>query len=64
MPLSARHDDPALETLARELYALFPACVRCSEPIARYEEAEVLVHVNRLAHRGRCDVVQARRGEE
>jgi hypothetical protein len=52
MTLSARHDDPALATLARELYALFPTCVRCSRPIERFEDAAVLVHLHRLAHRG------------
>ena len=52
MPLSAHHDDPALETLARELYALFPSCIRCSRPIERFEDAAVLVHLNRLAHQG------------
>ena len=51
-PLSAHHDDPALETLARELYALFPSCVRCSRPIDRFEDAAVLVHLHRLAHHG------------
>ena len=52
MPLSARHDDLALATLARELYALFPSCVRCSRPIERFEDAAVLVHLHRLAHHG------------
>ena len=45
-----RHDDPALAMLARELYALFPACVKCSRPIERFEDAAVLVHLHRLAH--------------
>ena len=54
MTLSARRDDPALETLARELYALFPACLRCARPIERFEDAAVLVHLNRRVHRERC----------
>jgi hypothetical protein len=54
MSLSAHHDDPVLETLARELYALFPTCLRCSLPIAQIEESEVLVHRQRLVHRGAC----------
>jgi hypothetical protein len=52
MSLSAHHDDPALATLARELYALFPSCVKCSRPIDRFEDAAVLVHLHRLAHHG------------
>lgn len=50
MTLSARHDDPALATLARELFALFPACVKCSRPVERLEDAVVFVHLHRLAH--------------
>ena len=57
MPLSAHSDDPALETLRRELFALFPTCLRCDHPIARLEEADVLVHRHRLVHRLPCPPV-------
>lgn len=59
MSISAHRDDPQLETLARELFALFPVCLRCSQPIERFEDAEVLVLVHRLAHRGACAAAPA-----
>lgn len=54
MPLSGRPDDPRLEQLARDTFALFPQCHRCGRRIERFEDADVRVHVQRVVHRGAC----------
>ncbi len=54
MPFSSRYDDPILEQIARDTFALFPHCHRCGEEIARFEDADVRVHVQRVVHRGGC----------
>jgi hypothetical protein len=43
-----------LDALAREVFALFPRCVRCGERIARYEDADVRIFGRRVTHRGAC----------
>jgi hypothetical protein len=43
-----------LETLAREVYALFPRCVRCGERVACFEEADVRIFSFRVLHRADC----------
>ena len=54
MPLSGRHDDPILDQIARDTFALFPHCRRCGRVIERFEDADVRVHVLRIVHRGTC----------
>ena len=54
MDIAARRDDPAVDELARSIYALFPRCMRCGEPIACYEDADVRILTNRVVHRGAC----------
>lgn len=54
MPLSGRHDDPMLEQLARDVFAMFPQCQRCGQTVNRFEDADVRVHVQRVVHRGTC----------
>ena len=54
MDIAARAGDPAVEEMARSIYAMFPRCMRCGEPIARYEDADVRILSNRVVHRGRC----------
>jgi hypothetical protein len=54
MPISGRHDDPLLDQLARDTFALFPHCHRCGQQILRFEDADVRVHVQRVVHRGAC----------
>ena len=54
MPLSGRPDDPKLEQLARDVFAMFPHCHRCGRTIERFEDADVRVHVQRVVHRDRC----------
>ena len=54
MPLSSRHDDPILEQIARDTFALFPHCHRCGQRIARFEDADVRVHVQRVVHKAAC----------
>lgn len=54
MPLSGRPDDPMLDQIARDAFALFPACHRCGQRIERFEDADVRVHVQRIVHRGEC----------
>jgi len=52
--LSGRHDDPKLEQLARETFAMFPNCHRCGQVIARFEDADIRVHSQRVVHRSAC----------
>ena len=54
MPLSGRHDDPILEQVARDAFALFPHCHLCGGRIDRFEDADVRVHSHRVVHRGAC----------
>ena len=54
MPLSTRHNDPILEQIARDAFAMFPHCHVCGRPIERFEDADVRVHVMRVVHRGGC----------
>jgi hypothetical protein len=54
MPISGRYDDPLLEQLARDTFALFPHCRRCGARIERFEDADVRILVQRVVHRGAC----------
>ena len=54
MDIASRPDDPAIDEMARSIYALFPRCMRCGEPIARYEDADIRILSHRVVHRGRC----------
>ena len=54
MPLSGRPNDPQLEQLARDVFAMFPQCHRCGQTVPRFEDADVRVHVQRVVHRGSC----------
>jgi hypothetical protein len=33
---------------------MFPNCHRCGQTIARFEDADVRVHAQRVVHRGSC----------
>jgi hypothetical protein len=52
--LSGRANDPKLDQLARDVFAMFPNCHRCGQRIASFEEADVRVHAQRVVHRGPC----------
>lgn len=54
MDIAARPDDPAVEEMARSIFTLFPRCMRCGEPIARYEDADVRVLSHRVVHKQPC----------
>jgi hypothetical protein len=54
MDIAARRDDPAIEEMARSIYTMFPRCMRCGEPIDRYEDADVRVLSHRVVHRVPC----------
>lgn len=54
MPLSGRPDDPILEQIARDTFALFPQCHRCGARIERFEDADIRINVQRVVHRGEC----------
>ena len=41
--------------MARSIYALFPRCMRCGEPIACYEDADVRILSHRVVHREVCE---------
>lgn len=54
MDIAARSDDPAVDEMARSIFALFPRCMRCGELIARYEDADVRILSHRVVHRQPC----------
>lgn len=54
MDIAARYDDPELEELARSIFTMFPRCMNCGQPIARFEDADVRVLTNRVVHRKEC----------
>jgi hypothetical protein len=64
MDIAARRDDPAIEEMARSIYTMFPKCMRCGEPIARYEDADVRVLSHRVVHRGTCAAADAREAQD
>jgi hypothetical protein len=64
MDIAAHHDDPAIEEVARAIFALFPRCMRCGEKIPRYEDADVRILTNRVVHRGRCAAEEDQLGGE
>jgi hypothetical protein len=47
-----------VDQLARSIYAMFPKCMRCGEPIASFEEADVRILSHRVVHRERCAAVE------
>jgi hypothetical protein len=54
MDIASRPHDPAVEEMALSIYALFPRCMRCGEPIGRYEDADIRILSHRVVHRGAC----------
>jgi hypothetical protein len=54
MVFSGRSNDPKLDQVARDVFAMFPQCHRCGQTIATFDEADVRVHLQRVVHRGRC----------
>jgi hypothetical protein len=54
MDIASRPNDPAVDEMARSIYALFPRCMRCGEAIPRYEDADVRILSHRVVHRGKC----------
>jgi len=54
MDIAARPDDPAIDELARSIYAMFPRCMRCGELIPRFEDADVRILSHRVVHRAEC----------
>jgi hypothetical protein len=63
MDIAARRDDPAVEEMARSIYALFPRCMRCGETIASYEDADVRVLSHRVVHREPCVAINDQDGD-
>jgi hypothetical protein len=49
-----RYNDPILETIARSIYAFFPRCRKCGEPIEQFEDADVRILTHRVVHRRGC----------
>lgn len=54
MDIRSRPADPAVEDLARSIYAMFPNCMRCGKAIDTYEAADVRILSHRVVHRGEC----------
>ena len=55
MDIRSRPTDPEVEQLARSIYAMFPKCMRCGQPIDSYEEADVRILSHRVVHRASCE---------
>jgi len=43
-----------VEQLARQIYAMFPRCMKCGEAIATFEDADVRILTHRVVHKQRC----------
>jgi hypothetical protein len=52
--LSGRANDPKLDQLARDVFAMFPKCHRCGQVIPRFEDADVRVNIQRVVPRRAC----------
>lgn len=52
--IRSRPQDPAVQELARSIYAMFPNCMRCGQTIATYEDADVRILSHRVVHKGEC----------
>jgi hypothetical protein len=52
--IRSRPDDPQVEQLARQIFSMFPKCMKCGEPIAAYEDADVRVLSHRVVHKKPC----------
>ena len=52
--IRSRPHDPAIAELARSIYAMFPNCMRCGQPIASYDDADVRILSHRVVHKGEC----------
>jgi hypothetical protein len=57
MDIAARTNDPAVEEMARSIYTMFPRCMRCGEPIERYEDADVRILTHRVVHKRACQAM-------
>jgi len=62
MDIRSRPTDPAVEELARSIYAMFPKCMRCGEAIERFEDADIRVLSHRVVHRGACAAAEDQDG--
>lgn len=54
MDIRSRPNDPEVDRLARQIFAMFPKCMKCGEPIVTFEDADIRILTNRVAHKGRC----------
>jgi hypothetical protein len=52
--IRSRPADPQVEQLARQIFAMFPKCMKCGEPIASFEDADVRILTHRVVHKQRC----------
>jgi len=52
--IRSRPDDPQVEQLARQIFAMFPKCMKCGERIERFEDADVRILTHRVVHRVAC----------
>jgi hypothetical protein len=52
--IRARPDDPEVDLLARQIFAMFPKCMKCGQPIGAFEDADIRILSHRVVHRTRC----------
>ncbi len=55
MDIRSRPDDPAVEQLAKQIFAMFPKCMKCGEPITSFDEADVRILSHRVVHKAPCN---------
>ena len=58
-----RYNDPILDTIARSIFAFFPRCRKCGQPIMRFEDADVRILTQRVVHRYSCPGAASKDGE-
>ena len=54
MDIRSRPADPEVELLARQIFTMFPKCMKCGESIATFEDADVRILSHRVVHKQRC----------
>jgi hypothetical protein len=52
--IRSRPADPAVEQLARQIFAMFPKCMKCGRVIETFEDADIRVLSHRVVHKGMC----------
>jgi hypothetical protein len=52
--IRSRPADPEVEQLARQIFAMFPKCMKCGQLIEAFEDADIRVLSHRVVHKTSC----------